>query len=115
MSSTGGNEMDTFWRAMGDGTRRRILDLLLDGELTTGQLAETLAGERRISRYATMKHLAILERADLVVVRRRGRCRWNSLNVAPFVSLYRHYVSRFTALPGAAAYELKRFVEKEEP
>jgi DNA-binding transcriptional ArsR family regulator len=61
---------DELWSAVGDPTRRRVLDVLLDrGEAT----ATTVAGELPVTRQAVAKHLAVLHRAGLVEGRRRGR------------------------------------------
>ncbi len=56
--------------ALGDPTRRAVLDLLAThGEGT----ATSLAAELPVSRVAVIKHLAVLDRAGLVVSRRAGR------------------------------------------
>jgi ArsR family transcriptional regulator, cadmium/lead-responsive transcriptional repressor len=61
---------DRFWSAMGDPTRRRMLDLLLaDGEGTATSLSEHLP----VSRQAVSKHLAVLNRAGLVHGTTAGR------------------------------------------
>jgi len=61
---------DEVLTALADPTRRRVLTLLAErGEGT----ATTLAGELPVSRVAVVKHLAVLERAGLVVPRRQGR------------------------------------------
>ena len=58
------------WSAVGDPTRRRVLDVLLDrGEAT----ATVVAGELPVTRQAVAKHLAVLDRAGLVEGRRQGR------------------------------------------
>ena len=63
-------EVDELWAAVGDPTRRRVLDVLLDrGEAT----ATMVAGELPVTRQAVAKHLAVLDRAGLVEGRRRGR------------------------------------------
>jgi DNA-binding transcriptional ArsR family regulator len=56
--------------ALADPTRWRVLSLLAErGEGT----ATSLAGELPVSRVAVVKHLAVLDRAQLVESRRRGR------------------------------------------
>jgi DNA-binding transcriptional ArsR family regulator len=61
---------DELWAAIGEPTRRRLLDALLArGEAT----ATTLAGELPVTRQAVAKHLAILDRAGLVEAHRDGR------------------------------------------
>ena len=59
------------FRAVADPTRRAILDLLLDGERTVGEIAERFA----VSRPAVSKHLRVLRGARLVRARREGRRR----------------------------------------
>jgi DNA-binding transcriptional ArsR family regulator len=63
-------EVDELWSAVGDPTRRRVLDVILDrGEAT----ATIVAGELPVTRQAVAKHLAVLDRAGLVEGRRQGR------------------------------------------
>jgi ArsR family transcriptional regulator, cadmium/lead-responsive transcriptional repressor len=68
--STGSDEADRLWAALGDPMRIRLLDLLLErGEAT----ASTLAGALPITRQGVSKHLAVLERDGFVTARRSGR------------------------------------------
>ena len=61
---------DEVWAAIGDPTRRRMLDLLLiDGTGTATSLSEQLP----VSRQAVAKHLAVLDRAGLVNGAAAGR------------------------------------------
>ena len=61
---------DELWSAIGDPSRRRVLDLLVsNGEVS----ASWLAGHVTFSRQAVSKHLAVLEEAGLVSRRRHGR------------------------------------------
>ena len=54
---------DELWSAIGDPTRRRVLDLLLaSGTGTSTSLSEGMP----VSRQAVAKHLAVLDRAGLV-------------------------------------------------
>src|SRR3954471_9437951 len=62
--------VDELWAAVGDPTRRRVLDVLLDrGEAT----ATLVAAELPVTRHAGAKHLAVVDRAGLVEGRKRGR------------------------------------------
>jgi DNA-binding transcriptional ArsR family regulator len=54
---------DELWAAIGDPTRRRVLDLLLTGAAAT---ASSLSRELPVTRQAIAKHLAVLERTGLV-------------------------------------------------
>lgn len=61
---------DDLWSAIGDPTRRRMLDLLLtDGPGT----ATTLSDQLPVTRQAVAKHLAVLDRVGLVHVTPVGR------------------------------------------
>ena len=61
---------EQIWSAIGDASRRRTLDLLLELGAST---PTTLARELPISRQAVAKHLAVLDRVGLVHPRRNGR------------------------------------------
>ncbi|MCP9953262.1 ArsR/SmtB family transcription factor [Actinomadura madurae] len=62
--------VDSVFAALADPTRRRLLDLLAEqGEAT----ATTLAGRLPVSRQAVVKHLAVLDAAELVTCSRVGR------------------------------------------
>ncbi|ONI75433.1 transcriptional regulator [Kribbella sp. ALI-6-A] len=61
---------DDLWSAIGDPTRRRLLDLLLDaGPGTATSLSEHLP----VTRQAVAKHLGVLDRVGLVHVAPAGR------------------------------------------
>ena len=96
------------WKALADPTRRRILDLLRDGPRTTGELCDQF-GE--LSRCAVMKHLGILEQAELVLVRREGRFRWNHLNPVPIQKIHERWMAPHVEPLASAALGLKRHVE----
>jgi predicted transcriptional regulator len=61
---------DDLWSAIGDPTRRRMLDLLLiDGDGT----ATTLGQQLPVTRQAVAKHLSVLDRVGLVRATPAGR------------------------------------------
>ncbi len=64
------------FKALADPTRRRILELLRDGDLTAGELAEHFD----ISKPSLSHHLATLRSAGLVSDERRGQNIVYSLN-----------------------------------
>ena len=73
---------DDLWSAIGDPTRRRMLDLLLvDG----GGTATSLGQQLPVTRQAVAKHLAALQKAGLVEPRREGRETRYTLTPAPLV------------------------------
>jgi DNA-binding transcriptional ArsR family regulator len=87
--------MDRVFKALGDRTRRRMLDMMAEKPRTTGEL---VAAFRKLSRFAVMKHLGVLQRAGMVVVTREGRTRWNSLNAAPLKDVLRRWMGRHEEL-----------------
>jgi DNA-binding transcriptional ArsR family regulator len=58
--------------ALADPTRRRILELLADGERTAGDVTTDVRAETGLSQPAVSQHLAVLREAGLVVVRVDG-------------------------------------------
>ena len=61
---------DDLWSAVGDPTRRRLLDLLLaDGPGSATSLSEALP----VTRQAVAKHLIVLDRVGLVYAASEGR------------------------------------------
>ena len=72
---------DALWSAMGDPTRRRMLDILLaDGPATATGLSARLP----VTRQAVSKHLAVLDRAGLVHPQTAGREKHYRLDEAQF-------------------------------
>lgn len=70
---------DTF-KALSDPTRRQILHLLQQGDLTAGEIA----GHFNISKPSISHHLQILKQAGLVLDRRQGQNIYYSLNTTVF-------------------------------
>ena len=86
------DELDPVWRALSNPIRRRMLDLLKEGPMTTGDLSERFPD---LSRFAVMQHLGVLEEADLVLPVREGRSRYNYLNPVPIQQIYDRWVSAY--------------------
>ena len=61
---------DELWAAIGDPTRRRMLDLLL---ATAAGTATSLSEQLPVTRQAVAKHLGVLDRVGLVAGTRAGR------------------------------------------
>lgn len=110
MTSEADDELDVVWRALASSTRRRILDLLVDGPVTTGDVAAEFPD---LSRFAVMQHLGVLETADLVVARKRGRQRFNQLNPVPIQQISDRWISRYHRPLAEALIDLKFSLESE--
>ena len=80
---------DAIFKALGNGTRRTILDTLRDQPLTTGALVALFPD---IDRCTVMQHLKVLEAADLILVERKGRERWNHLNPLPIHAIHERWI-----------------------
>jgi DNA-binding transcriptional ArsR family regulator len=72
--------VDEMLKALGDGTRRRVLDALRERD---GQTLTELHTRLDASRQAVAHHLDVLEAVGLVTVRRHGRYRVHYLDTAP--------------------------------
>lgn len=102
-------DTDLVWKALADVTRREILDLLARRRHTTGELVENFD----LGRTGVMKHLDVLVEANLIIVRRDGRMRWNYLNPVPIQRVCDRWVSRHVRGIASAMARLKRHVEEQ--
>ena len=100
---------DRTFKALGHQVRRQILDDLRDQPLTTGTLCTHFPD---LDRCTVMQHLKVLEDADLVIPVRKGRQRWNHLNVAPIQEIHERWIGPHAADAAARLAKLKREVEK---
>ena len=83
---------DLVFKALANGLRRQILDALRDKPQTTGMLCEQFDS---LDRCTVMQHLRVLEDADLVIVQREGRERWNHLNAMPIQAIHNRWISQY--------------------
>lgn len=103
------DNLTPIWKALADPTRRKILDLLKERPRTTGELADAF---ENLSRFAVMKHLAVLGAAELVIVRPHGRERWNHLNAVPLQSIYERWLKPYEATWASKLLHLKQHIEE---
>lgn len=88
---------DLIWEALSNPTRRRILDFIRDEPKTTGDLCKKF---KDLDRCTVMLHLKVLEEADLLIVRREGKFRWNFINVVPIQRIHERWITKM-ATPAA--------------
>jgi DNA-binding transcriptional ArsR family regulator len=105
--------VEPAFQALADPTRRRIVELLAEGERSAGDLA----AEFTVSRPAVSRHLRVLRQSGLVQVRDDAQRRLYSLDPAPLAELddwlgrYRRFwAQRLDALET----ELRRARRKEQ-
>ena len=102
--------MDEVFRALSDPTRRQLLDRLYEHD---GLSLSELERELPMTRFGVMKHLRVLEEANLVVTRRRGREKLHFLNPVPIRQIHDRWVSKYAEPWVSALTELKQDLEEE--
>lgn len=97
------------FRALADPTRRDILRLLAQGDLTIAEVAENF----QMTRAAVKKHLTILTEGNLITVRSSGRSRINTLNPEGIKTVV-DWFSYFDAFWDDRLNALKLQIEKDK-
>jgi len=104
-------DTDAVFKALAHKNRRKLLDALCERNgQTLGELCEYLS----TSRQAVMKHLAILEDANLITVTWDGREKLHFLNPAPIQETYGRWVNKFVRQRVQALDSLKQNIEAEK-
>ena len=99
---------DLVFKALAGADRRRILDLLSDAPMTTGDIAKQLP---HLDRTTVMQHLGVLENARLIISKKEGRCRWNYLDVSPIQRIHERWIKSYAAPSAAFASKLQQDLE----
>lgn len=103
--------MDPIFKALAHPVRRTILDVLKEAPgANVGEVAERFP----ISRIAVMKHLRVLEEADLVLSQPEGRERHLYFNAVPIQTIYDRWTSDYSRLWAKGLTRLKYDLEAEE-
>ena len=102
---------DAVFRALADASRRQLLDRLHE---RNGQTLSELCRELDVTRQAVTKHLAILEDANLVATRRRGREKLHFINPVPINEIAERWIGKFERPRLAAIADLKRSLESDD-
>lgn len=101
---------DRVFKALADPTRRFLLDLLFTRD---GRTLTELESELEMSRFGVMKHLRVLEEANLVVTRRSGREKLHFLNPVPIREIHDRWIDKYTEHHTTALLELRAELEDE--
>jgi DNA-binding transcriptional ArsR family regulator len=102
--------MDEVFKALADPTRRSLLDELYEQD---GQSLSALERRLPMTRFGVMKHLKVLEEANLVTTRKRGREKLHFLNPVPIRLVHDRWVSKYAEPWAATLTGLKRQIEEE--
>lgn len=103
---------DKVFKAIANSDRRAILDLVRDSPKTTKDICESLP---HLERTTVMLHIRVLNEANLIIVQRKGRFRWNYLNVAPIQSIYNRWIKDYAAPAAELLLRLKNDLEDKPP
>ena len=103
------NDDDRVFKALADSTRRHLLDRLFVRE---GRTPTELESELEMTRFGVMKHLRVLEEANLVVTRRSGREKLHYLNPVPIRLIHDRWIDKYTERRVSALSDLKTELEE---
>jgi DNA-binding transcriptional ArsR family regulator len=101
---------DRVFKALADPTRRFLLDLLFACD---GRTLTELESELEMTRFGVMKHLRVLEEANLISTQRSGREKRHFLNPVPIRLIHDRWIDKYTERRISALVDLKN--ELEEP
>ena len=104
----GMNQADLLFKALADPSRRKLLDQLYAND---GQTLSELCGHVDMARQSVTQHLDLLEAANLVATRWRGREKLHFLNPVPLQDIYERWIAKFEKPRLKALHDLKRSLE----
>ena len=102
---------DAVFHALADANRRLLLDRL---RKRNGQTLGALCEGLDMTRQAVAKHLALLEDANLVATKRRGREKLHFINVVPINAIAERWMAKFDQARLRALSNLKRALEGDD-
>jgi len=100
---------DRVFKALADPTRRLLLDRLYERD---GRSLTELESDLEMTRFGVMKHLRVLEDAQLVVTRRSGREKLHFLNPMPVRLIHDRWINKYTERRVSALADLKHELEE---
>jgi DNA-binding transcriptional ArsR family regulator len=101
-------DIDLVFKALADPARRLLLDLLHE---ESGQTMIALGEHLDMTRQAVAQHLAVLEGANLVATKWRGREKLHFLNPVPIHEIHGRWIHKFERGRLDALRELKEGLE----
>jgi predicted transcriptional regulator len=100
--------MDRIFAALAHSDRRAILDIV---KSNPGCNVRLVSEQFDTSRIAVLKHINVLEKADLLITERAGRERKLYFNAVPIQQIYDRWTTEFSALWARDLTRLKYNVE----
>ena len=104
------NDMGAVFDALGSATRRAILDIVKNHP---GCAIGAVASEFDTTRIAVMRHIRILEDADLLISQKDGRNRRLYHNPVPIQLIYDRWTTEYSSLWAGRMTDVKYSVESE--
>ncbi len=103
--------MDEVFKALADPNRRKILDIVRDNPgINVNELSEYFQS----TRYGTMKHIKLLEEANLLVSSRQWKEKKLHINAIPIQMIYERWISKYSQDWAASLTNLKKQLEGDE-
>ncbi len=103
------DELNNVFQALASESRRHMLDNINDSPgITVGELAQAFD----VSRIAVMKHLRVLEQANLIISRKDGRVRKLYFNTVPIQQIYERWTNEYSAMWSNQLTQIKFAAEK---
>lgn len=103
------DSMNDVFHALAHAGRRGMLDIV---RAKPGCTVQEVCREFDVSRIAVMKHLNILEAANLLISRKSGRRRLLFFNVVPIQMIHDRWTSEYSALWASGMTQLKYRLEQ---
>ena len=100
--------MDSLFQALASQSRRLILDIVRDN---AGCNVNDVCEHFDMSRIAVMKHLRVLEAANLLISRKEGRERHLYFNATPIQMIHDRWTTEFSSLWASRLTGIKYAVE----
>ncbi len=103
--------MDGTFRALSHPARRAILDIVKE---SPGATVQQVSGHFEMSRIGVMKHINLLDDAELLVSEREGRERRLYFNAVPIRRIYDRWTTEYSSLWADRLTGLKYRLEAKE-
>lgn len=103
--------MNNLFQALASEPRRQMLDIIRD---RPGCSVMEVCRHFDVSRIAVMKHLNVLEKADLIISEKTGRTRRLYFNAVPIQMIHERWTTEYSAMWAGRLTEFKRRVEGKQ-
>lgn len=103
--------MDAVFHALANDKRRKLLDYV---RANPGCLVKDVCKNFDVTRIAVMKHLTVLEKADLLISDKQGRDRHLYINIVPIQLIHARWTSEYSALWAGKMLDIKFAAEQKQ-